>query len=32
MRDIQAHLEEIYEFEVSPELISSITDSVYEEF
>lgn len=30
-RDIQAHLEEIYGVEVSPELISTVTDGVIEE-
>jgi putative transposase len=30
-RDIQAHLQEIYRVEVSPELISTVTDSVWEE-
>ena len=30
-RDIQAHLHEIYEVEVSPELISRVTDAVHEE-
>lgn len=30
-RDIQAHLEEIYGVEVSPELISTVTDSVMDE-
>lgn len=30
-RDIQSHLEELYSVEVSPELISSVTDSVLEE-
>ncbi len=31
VRDIQAHLVEIYDVEVSPDLISKITDSVLEE-
>lgn len=31
VRDIQAHLLEIYEVEVSPDLISRITDAVLEE-
>ena len=31
MRDIQAHLLEIYEIEVSPDLISKITDAVLDE-
>jgi putative transposase len=30
-REIQAHLEEIYEVEVSPSLISEVTDAVVEE-
>ena len=30
-RDIQAHLEEIYKTEVSPDLISSVTESVMDE-
>lgn len=30
-REIQAHLEEIYQVEVSPSLISSVTDAVLEE-
>jgi putative transposase len=30
-RDIQAHLEEIYGVEVSPELISTVTDGIIEE-
>lgn len=30
-RDIQAHLEEIYAVEVSPELISRVTDGIMEE-
>jgi putative transposase len=30
-REIQAHLEEIYQVEVSPALISSVTDAVAEE-
>jgi putative transposase len=30
-REIQAHLEEIYQVEVSPSLISSVTDAVIEE-
>ena len=30
-RDIQAHLEEIYGVEVSPSLISEVTDAVVEE-
>jgi putative transposase len=29
-REIQAHLEEIYEVEVSPALISEVTDAVEE--
>lgn len=31
VRDIQAHLEEIYQVEVSPSLISSVTDAVIDE-
>lgn len=31
MRDIQSHLEDIYGLDVSPELISSVTDSVLED-
>ena len=31
MREIQGHLEEIYGMEVSPELISNVTDAVMEE-
>lgn len=31
VRDIRAHLQEIYEVEVSPDLISKITDAVLEE-
>jgi putative transposase len=31
VRDIQGHLEELYEVEVSPDLISSVTDSVLDE-
>ena len=31
VRDIQAHLEEIYQVEVSPTLISSVTDAVIDE-
>lgn len=31
VRDIQSHLEEMYEVEVSPSLISRVTDQVYEE-
>lgn len=31
MREIQAHLEERYRTEVSPTLISSVTDAVIEE-
>lgn len=31
VRDIQAHLEEMYGTEVSPSLISSVTDAVSEE-
>ena len=31
VRDIQAHLEEIYQVEVSPGLISSVTDAVIDE-
>jgi len=31
MREIQAHLEEIYGLDVSPELISTVTDAVLEE-
>ena len=30
-RDIQAHLQDIYQVEVSPELISSVTDAVMDE-
>jgi len=30
-REIQSHLEEIYQVEVSPALISSVTDAVIEE-
>jgi putative transposase len=30
-RDIQGHLEEIYGVEVSPTLISNVTDAVLEE-
>ena len=30
-RDIQAHLEELYQVEVSPTLISNVTDAVWEE-
>jgi putative transposase len=30
-REIQSHLEEIYQVEVSPSLISSVTDAVIEE-
>jgi putative transposase len=30
-REIQSHLEEIYKVEVSPALISSVTDAVIEE-
>lgn len=30
-RDIQAHIEEIYGIEISPELVSAITDAVIEE-
>jgi putative transposase len=30
-REIQSHLEEIYQVEVSPSLISSVTDAVSEE-
>jgi putative transposase len=30
-RDIQAHLEEMYQVEVSPTLISNVTDAVWEE-
>lgn len=30
-RDIQAHLQEIYGVEVSPELVSTVTDGVIEE-
>ena len=31
VREIQGHLEDIYAVEVSPDLISSVTDSVLEE-
>jgi putative transposase len=31
VRDIQGHLEELYEVEVSPDLISSVTDAVLDE-
>ena len=31
VRDIQAHLEEIYDVEVSPDLISRVTDAVWDE-
>jgi len=31
VRDIQSHLEEIYQVEVSPSLISSVTDAIMEE-
>lgn len=31
VREIQAHLEEMYETEVSPSLISSVTDAVVDE-
>lgn len=31
MREIQAHLEEMYGAEVSPSLISSVTDAVVDE-
>jgi len=31
VRDIQAHLEEIYDVEVSPDLISKVTDAVWDE-
>ncbi len=31
VRDVQAHLREIYQVEVSPDLISTITDAVLEE-
>jgi putative transposase len=31
VRDIQGHLEELYEVEVSPDLISTVTDAVLEE-
>ena len=30
-RDIRAHLEEIYDVELSPSLISKVTDAVVEE-
>ena len=30
-RDIQAHLEELYKVEVSPALISNVTDAVLDE-
>ena len=31
VRDVQAHLEEIYGVEVSPDLISKVTDAVWDE-
>jgi transposase-like protein len=31
VRDVQAHLEEIYDVEVSPDLISKVTDAVWDE-
>jgi len=31
VRDVQAHLEEIYDVEVSPDLISKVTDAVFDE-
>jgi putative transposase len=31
VRDIRAHLEEIYDVDVSPDLISKVTDAVFEE-
>jgi transposase-like protein len=31
VREIQAHLEEIYQVEVSPSLISQVTDAVIDE-
>jgi putative transposase len=31
VREIQAHLEELYGVEVSPDLISRVTDAVFEE-
>ena len=31
VREIRAHLEEIYGIEVSPDLISAVTDAVLEE-
>ena len=30
-RDIQSHLKEIYDVDVSPELISNVTDAVHED-
>ena len=31
VRDVQAHLEEIYDVEVSPDLVSKVTDAVWDE-
>jgi putative transposase len=31
MRDIQAHLRELYGIEISPELVSAVTDAMLDE-